>query len=103
MKRFALVCAITLFSAGFSSAQQATGAATVPDTAALEQKIRDLEDRIVALEGQMRVMKAQAAQAPAAAAPAAPSAESTTQSAAAAAPVETIAPTQTQVTLGGAG
>jgi hypothetical protein len=41
-----------------------------PDNAALMQKIRDLEDRVIALEGQLRQMKSQP---PAAPVPAAPS------------------------------
>jgi hypothetical protein len=62
-----------------ASAQQPASApaAANGDTAALEQKIRDLEDRLVMLEGQVRQLKAQGAATPApsaaaAAAPAAP-------------------------------
>src|SRR5436305_12739995 len=34
-------------------------AADQPDNAALMQKIRDLEDRVISLEGQVRIMKSQ--------------------------------------------
>src|SRR5262249_46379814 len=49
-------------------AQQSTGTTSSerPDTATLLQKIRDLEDRVIALEGQIRQLKGQPA-APAAA------------------------------------
>jgi hypothetical protein len=87
MKPFTLICVFTLF-AGLACAQQGTTASGGPDTAALEQKIRDLEDRLVALEGQVRVLKAPA-----------PS-ESATQ---AQAPTESIVAAPTQVSLGGAG
>ena len=104
---------VVLFSAVFACAQQGTSTSGGQDTAALEQKIRDLEDRLVALEGQVRVLKAQAA--PPAAAPAGmqtptPSepatAAPTTQAQIAAqaqAPAESVAATPTQVNLGGAG
>src|SRR5260370_2860615 len=54
-----LVCAAT--------AQQtapAPASGTSSDTSALEQKIRDLEDRLVMLEGQVRQLKAQGVPAP---------------------------------------
>ena len=76
-------------------AQQGSAASSGEDTAALEQKIRDLEDRLIALEGQVRTLKAQAGQAPAAA-PAPASAEAATG-----APAESIA--SAPVSLGGAG
>src|SRR5271157_4691157 len=97
MKPFTLVCVVTLFTAGLACAQQGTSAPGGQDTAALEQKVRDLEDRLVALEGQMRVLKAQAGQAPAAS-PAATPAE-----AASAAPAESVTAAPTPVILGGAG
>src|SRR6266851_45210 len=78
MKPFTLVCAVTLFTAGLACAQQGTTALGGEDTGALEQKVRDLEDRLVALEGQMRALKAQAGQAPAAT-PAATSSETAGQ------------------------
>ena len=99
MKPFTLVCVVILFTAGLACAQQGTTAPGGQDTAALEQKVRDLEDRLVALEGQMRVLKAQAGQAPTAT-PAATSAETASQ---AAAPAESVAAAPTPVILGGAG
>ncbi len=54
MKPFTLVCLVTLFTAGLACAQQGTPAPGGQDTAALEQKVRDLEDRLIALEGQVR-------------------------------------------------
>jgi hypothetical protein len=65
-----------------------------PDTAALLQKIRDLEDRVIALEGQVRQLKTQPAPAPSAAAgaptPAAtPAATATPDTTAQAAPPQT--------------
>ena len=62
-----VVCAIPLY------AQQAATPATTdqPDNAALMEKIRDLEDRMVAMEGQIRQLKSQQ-QAPTAAGSGAP-------------------------------
>ncbi len=99
-----LICAITFPAI----AQQATPQAGAGDSSAMEQHMRELEDRVIALEGQVRMLKAaqtqpaQAAPAPAQAAVAAtPGTES--------APTQTAAP-QTQAaaleqgpSLGGAG
>jgi hypothetical protein len=97
MKPCTWVCAVTLltvlFTARLADAQQGTSASGGQDTSALEQKIRDLEDRLVALEGQVRVLKAQAAQPPAA----------TPAEGASAAPAESVAAAPTPVSLGGAG
>ena len=80
-----------------------------PDTAALMQKIRDLEDRMIAMEGQIRQLKSQQTPPPQVAPTAVPNAEpgaqatppAQTQSAAAAA---TASGTPAQnVVLGGAG
>src|SRR2546429_3264691 len=91
-------------------AQQSTGApaSDQPDNAALMQKIRDLEDRVIALEGQLRTIKSQqapppqpsteagAAPAVQAQAPVQPAPPPTTQAA--------ISETATQAgTMGGAG
>jgi hypothetical protein len=74
-----------------------------PDNAALLQKIRDLEDRVISLEGQVRLLKSQAAPAPSPAT----AAETATEPAAKAAPVSPTpaAPlSQAQaISLGGAG
>src|SRR5207245_499482 len=68
-------CVLALLVPGLAFAQQGSVASSSADTAALEQKIRDLEDRLIALEGQMRTMKAQASPAPTAAPAPATSAE----------------------------
>jgi len=98
--------------------QQATAPdASAQNTAALEQKIRDLEDRVIALEGKLRTMESQQApapapapaQAPAAAAQAPQSAEAQPNpqaTAPASSPAETQAGIATQasaeaVTVGG--
>ncbi len=74
MKVLIGICVFALLAPVVSQAQQ--GSTPSADTAALEQKIRDLEDRLVAVEGQLRVFKAQQAAAAAApgAAPAQPGA-----------------------------
>ena len=74
-------------------AQQPTTAAPANENAALEQKIRDLEDRLVSLEGQVRMLKAQGV--PSAAAPA----PATSQTAA---PVN-VPPTSTETQAPAAG
>jgi hypothetical protein len=63
MKLFTVICVSVLFTACLACAQQATPAGGNQDTAALEQKIRDLEDRMISLEGEIRVLKSQAGQA----------------------------------------
>src|SRR5690348_6348965 len=94
-----------------AAAQQPTPApaqAGGQDLAALEQKIRDLEDRVVTLEGQLRQMKAQTP--PAAAGAQATAAPSATQPAAAPQPEVTTqqgaagqTTTAAEPRLGGAG
>ena len=66
MKSLIGFCVLALFVPTMAFGQQGSSASS-GDTAALEQKIRDLEDRLIALEGQMRTLKAQGSQAPAAA------------------------------------
>lgn len=81
-----------------------------PDNAALMQKIRDLEDRMIAMEGQIRQLKSQQVPAAQATPAAAPTTEPGTQAAtpppqtqsAAAAALASGAPAQ-NVVLGGAG
>lgn len=91
---------------GQSEAGQAAGAQ--PDNAALLQKIRDLEDRVIAMEGQIRQLKTE--QAPPAQPSAVPNAEPAAQ--AAAPPAQAQAPAAAavasesgaqSVVLGGAG
>jgi hypothetical protein len=102
MKTLGLFAASLILLALPAYSQQAQPAADQPDNAALMQKIRDLEDRVISLEGQVRMLKSQ--QMPAAPAP--------TESAAATVPAQAPAPpTQAaaltsgtqQVQLGGAG
>jgi hypothetical protein len=87
-----LVCTAT-------AQQTAPAAGSSGDTAALEQKIRDLEDRLVMLEGQVRQLKAQGAPAPSQNAAAAPPSEPAPQNQAPA--PQAVA--QDNVRLGGAG
>ena len=95
MKPFALMFAISLL-AGMAAAQQANTGSADDEKAALEQKVRDLEDRLVAVEGQLRAMKA---------AQAVPVAVAPTEAGAAAvpAPAESVTAASTPVSLGGAG
>jgi hypothetical protein len=104
MKTSIIWAGIAVFSVMPLLAQQAgsTSQSSAPDVAAMQQQIRDLQDRIISLEGQMRLLKnAQ----PAAAAPA----EATAQAPAAVAPapqmpVSAVTSTAEQtLTLGGAG
>ena len=96
MQRSLQILALLLATAGVSIAQQ------TPDLSALEQKIRDLEDRVVSLEGQLRQLKAQAAPAPAAqpspATPPSAATQAASEQGAAGAPMQRPEPR-----LGGAG
>jgi len=101
MRKHLALCVLLVAPAAF--AQQTTPNAAANENAALEQKIRDMEDRIVALEGQVRMLKSQ----PGNAAPVAGG--TSTQPAAAATPSPSSAETAVQtapqepVRLGGAG
>ncbi|HMK22219.1 MAG TPA: hypothetical protein VK466_07775, partial [Terriglobales bacterium] len=83
----------------FTAGQQAAAPPPGSTDPAVEQRFRELEDRIVALEGQVRVLKAAAAQ-PAGAQPGA--AEAQAQTTPAEAQAAALTSTQ-QPTLGGAG
>jgi hypothetical protein len=96
MKALTSFLVIALLAPVLALAQTETAGSSGRDTAALEQKIRDLEDRLVALEGQVRVLKS--AQAAASSGTPPPAAEG---AAAAPVPAETLA--SAPVTLGGAG
>ena len=92
MKSLIRLLLLVFVWSSFAFAQQSSPASR-DETAALQQKIRDLEDRLIALEGQMRMLKAQnAAPSPT------PAAEPSAQPAVAA---ESVAPSP--VSLGGAG
>lgn len=98
-----LLFAVMLVSAAPCQQQPSTGSSS--ENSALEQHIRDLEDRIVALEGQVRMLKSQGAQAPPAPEPGALPATPPSTEGAAAAPVEppnTLVSNQGGI-LGGAG
>jgi len=98
-----LIAVVTiLFSTPLFAQQCSTSAAqgSTPDTAALEQRIKDLEERLIALEGQVRMLKSGQAQPapapqpqPAGAQPAETVAQAPPQIAA---PAPTPAPTEAQ-------
>src|SRR5258708_39442164 len=93
---------LILVLAGVMHAQQAAApesASAAKSQDAMEQRLRDLEDRMVMLEGQLRQLKAQGAQ-PATPSPAAPGGQP--PAVAAAPPPATVEP-QDNVRLGGAG
>ena len=97
-------CMTILFGLPLCAQQAGTVPAANDQNAAMEQHIRDLEDRIIALEGQVRMLKSSATAAPAAEAAAASAAPSAAPPAPA--PAEALASqatgTQAQV-YGGAG
>src|SRR5258708_33757905 len=70
MKHFHIVFVLMIAASGMGMGQQTPNTppapTTAPDYSAMEQKMRDLEDRVVMLEGQLRQMKAQGALPPAA-------------------------------------
>jgi len=101
MRKHLALCVLLVTPAAFG---QGTPNAAPNDSAALEQKIRDLEDRIVALEGQVRMLKAQPGASAAAGTPvpAVPTPSSPT-STEAVAQTATAAGPQEPVHLGGAG
>jgi len=93
--------------------QQAQQQGSAPDSSAMEQRMRELEDRVIALEGQVRMLKAAQAQS---ATPQPAEGQAPTEATAAGTPGQTTtpqpsAPAQTQSailagqepTLGGAG
>jgi hypothetical protein len=100
MRNLVLLAGIVLLAA-FPLYGQAASQGTSTDTAALEQKLRDMEDRIVALEGQVRMLKSQpAAQPPAAPGEASPPVAA--QAAAAVPPMSVTAPVELLPNYGGA-
>jgi len=54
MKRMIDFFLFALVASSMAFAQQGGAATSVEDNATLQQKIRDLEDRLIALEGQVR-------------------------------------------------
>ena len=101
MKDRMLIAVVTiLFSTPLFAQQSSASAAqgNTQDTAALEQRIKDLEERLIALEGQVRMLKSGQAQPaavpqPAGAQPAETAAQAPPQIAA---PAPTPAPAETQ-------
>ena len=110
MKDRMLVAVVTiLFSTPLFAQQSSTSPAqgSTQDTAALEQRIKDLEERLIALEGQVRMLKSGQAQ-PAAVPQPQPAGAQPAETAAQApppiaAPAPTLAPTEAQAGLATAG
>ncbi|HWY67614.1 MAG TPA: hypothetical protein VNX88_03055 [Terriglobales bacterium] len=100
MRKHLALCVLLAAPAAFG--QGTTPTASTNENAAFEQRIRDLEDRIIALEGQVRMLKSQ----PASAVPAGGTSTPPATAAAAPSPIpETVAQAAPQepVRLGGAG
>lgn len=57
MRRSVLLPVYLVLSAVSLSAQGSPASASAPDVAALQQQIKDLEDRVISLEGQVRMLK----------------------------------------------
>ncbi len=109
MKKVIFVAALIMLASAAALAQSSPAQAPSQSCCdAMEQKIRELEDRVIALEGQLRVLKEQAqpAQAPAGQAgqAAAPGTQaSVTPQTTAEAAAATAAPTQAAPTIAGEG
>src|SRR6266852_202995 len=88
-----MLCAFPLFAQQSDNPSQTNS----QDTSAMEQRIKDLEERIIALEGQVRMLKS----APAAPAPAPAAAAPAEATAAATAPAPGAAPAQVATTTAG--
>jgi hypothetical protein len=103
------LCCILIGLMTFPAFAQAPQQGSAADSSAMEQRMRELEDRVIALEGQIRMLKAAQAQpGPAQAAPSQSAAEAASPPPAPAAPIS--APPQIQSaaleqgpSLGGAG
>src|SRR3954463_6819179 len=89
MRKHLAICVLLLGVPSF--AEQGASSTPAADNAVLEQKVKDLEERLIALEGQVRMLKSQA---PASTAPA--SSGTSIQQAAAATASPTTAETQGQ-------
>ena len=94
-----LLAGHSLAQAQQPAAVPAAAVSTNDDRAALEQRVRDLEDRLIQLEGQMRTLKS--AQAPASAAAAGTSPQAESQPAPAVAPAEASLQPSAPPTYGG--
>jgi hypothetical protein len=115
-KTLFVIVAVTCFAGSVCGQQANTPAQDANNSTALEQRIRELEDRVIALEGKLRTMESQQAaqsqpaqpQAPAQAQPSAPTAPRTQAEAAAGQASTTTAPSVTspneaQAGFGGGG
>jgi len=108
MKWSQILFSLVIAGSSCANAQQATDAQSAA-MSAMEQKIRDLEDRVVLLEGQLRQLKAQGPAAPApgappaAVAPATPAGTPQPQVSSAQGPAGSAVPQTEAVRLGGAG
>src|ERR1700756_5365257 len=60
--RFVVVLVSGMLTAPVLAQQSAAPPSGSPQDSAMEQRMRDLEDRVIALEGQIRMLKAAAAQ-----------------------------------------
>jgi hypothetical protein len=104
--RIGLLAVISLIAAMPAYPQQSGASQTASgqsDNAALLQKLRDLEDRVISLEGQVRLLKSQAAPAPSPATTPTTPTEAAAQ-AAAVSPTPAAPLSQAQaISLGGAG
>jgi hypothetical protein len=102
MKPVIGICFFALVVSSMVLGQQGSAASSGDDNTALQQKIRDLEDRMIALEGQVRTLKSQAGQAPLGGpAPASAEAQATTPAEVSPPAGESVA--SALVSLGGAG
>src|SRR5690349_21118594 len=63
--RFVVVLVSGMLTAPVLAQQSAAPPSGSPQDSAMEQRMRDLEDRVIALEGQIRILKAAAQPAPA--------------------------------------
>ncbi|HJW99717.1 MAG TPA: hypothetical protein VJ453_06135 [Terriglobales bacterium] len=58
MRKHLAICVLLLGVPSF--AEQGASSTPAADNAVLEQKVKDLEERLIALEGQVRMLKSQA-------------------------------------------
>ena len=105
MRCLSAVLILALLPLGALGQQAAPTPAGGPTDSAMEQRMRELEDRIIALEGQVRMLKAAAAQPtqPGAAQPGATEAQTQPPAAAGGTQAAALATTTQEPTLGGAG
>lgn len=103
MRCLSVVLILGLLTLGAFGQQAAPTPAAGPADAAMEQRMRELEDRIIALEGQVRMLKAAATQPPAGAQPGPAEAQTQPPATAGGTQAAALATTTQEPTLGGAG